>query len=72
MSTYFKKETGENFKTYLTNQRMQEALRLLNSTTMKSYEIADAVGYKDVKQFREKFKETYGMSPQQYKKRGEI
>ena len=70
MSTYFKKETGENFKTYLTNQRMQEALRLLNSTTMKSYEIADAIGYKDVKQFREKFKETYGMSPQQYKKRG--
>lgn len=72
MSTYFKKETGENFKVYLTNQRMQEALRLLNSTTLKSYEIAEAVGYKDVKQFREKFKETYGVSPQQYKKRGGI
>lgn len=72
MSTYFKKETGVNFKVYLTNRRMQEAIKLLNSTTMKSYEIADFIGYKDVKQFREKFKEIYGISPQQYKKRGEI
>ncbi len=70
MSTFFKRETGKNFKVYLTELRMQEALRLLNSTNMKSYEVADAVGYRDVKQFREKFKEVYGVSPQQYKKRG--
>lgn len=68
LSTFFKKETGQNFKAYLTEQRMQEAIRLLNSTNMKSYEIADAVGYKDTKQFREKFKELYGTSPQKYKK----
>lgn len=72
MSAFFKKETGKNFKTYLTEVRMKEAVKLLNTTNMKSYEIADAVGYRDAKQFRENFKELYGISPQQYKKRGEI
>lgn len=72
MSAFFKKETGQNFKSYLTEVRMKEAVKLLNTTNMKSYEIADAVGYRDAKQFRENFKELYGISPQQYKKRGEI
>ena len=70
ISTFFKKETGKNFKTYLTEVRMKEAFRLLNSTNLKSYELAEAVGYQDVKQFREKFREIYGISPQQYKKHG--
>lgn len=72
MSVFFKKETGENFKTYLTKVRMQNAVKLLNSTNMRSYELAGAVGYRDTKQFREKFREIYGMSPQQYRKRGEF
>lgn len=70
MSVFFKKETGQNYKNYLTEIRMKEALKLLNSTNMKSYELARAVGYRDEKQFREKFREYYGMSPQKYKKRG--
>ncbi|MDO5292715.1 MAG: response regulator [bacterium] len=68
MSVFFKKATGENFKAYLTKVRMKEALRLLMSTDMKSYELAAAIGYRDDKQFREKFKEMYGLSPQQYRK----
>lgn len=72
MSVFFKKETGQNFKAYLTEVRMKEALKLVNATDMNSYEIAEATGYRDVKQFREKFKEIYGVSPQQYRKRGNI
>lgn len=71
MSAFFKKETGQNYKNYLTEVRMKEAVRLLNSTDKKSYEIAEAVGYKDIKQFREKFREYYGLSPQKYRKKGE-
>lgn len=67
MSVFFKKETGQNFKAYLTEVRMKEALRLLNSTDMKSYELAAAIGYRDEKQFRENFKEIYGMSPKKYR-----
>lgn len=68
LSTFFKKETGQNFKSYLTLVRMKEAIRLLNSTDLKSYELANSVGYSDPKQFREKFKEVFGVSPQQYRK----
>ena len=70
MSVFFKKETGQNYKNYLTEIRMKEAIRLLNSTDKKSYEIAEVVGYKDIKQFREKFREYYGVSPQKYRKKG--
>ena len=66
--TFFKKETGQNFKNYLTIVRMKEALRLLNSTDLKSYELASRVGYNDPKQFRKKFKEIFGVSPQQYRR----
>ena len=71
MSVFFKRETGQNYKNYLTEVRMKEAVRLLNSTDKKTYEIAEAVGYKDIKQFREKFREYYGVSPQKYRKKGE-
>ena len=67
-SVFFKKETGENFKNYLAEVRMKEAVRLLMQTDMKTYELAKAVGYNDVRSFTEKFKEYYGDSPSGYKK----
>lgn len=72
MSVFFKKETGQNFKAYVTEVRMKEALKLINSTDMKDYKLAESVGYRDAKQFRENFKDIYGVSPQQYRKRGGI
>ena len=67
-STFFKKSTGQNFKTYLTGLRMEKALCLLLQTDMKIYEISDAVGYKSVRQFTDVFKQEYGVSPMDYKK----
>lgn len=70
-SSYFKKNMGENFKTYLTELRMGRAELLLRSTDMKSYQIALEVGYKNVRQFNENFKARYGMSPSEYRKKNE-
>lgn len=67
-SSFFKKETGQNFKSYLTEVRMKEAVRLLMSEDMKTYELARAVGYNDVRSFTDKFKEHFGESPSGYKK----
>ncbi|MGB8453452.1 MAG: response regulator [Anaerocolumna sp.] len=67
-SSFFKKETGQNFKDYLTDIRMKEAIRLILSTDMKTYEIAEKVGYNNVRQFTDKFKELYDTSPVEYKK----
>lgn len=70
-SSYFKKNMGENFKTYLTELRMNRAEILLRSTDMKSYQIALEVGYKNVRQFNENFKARYDMSPSEYRKKNE-
>lgn len=67
-SSFFKKETGQNFKSYLTDVRMKEAVGLLMNSEMKTYELAKAVGYNDVRSFTDKFREYYGDSPSGYKK----
>lgn len=69
-STFFKKETGQNFKNYVTEVRMKQAMKILmESDDIKTSELAQAVGYKDVRSFTDKFKEVYGESPAGYKKR---
>lgn len=67
-SSYFKKNTGDNFKNYLTHIRMKEAVKLLANTDYKAYEVAHAVGYKNVRQFNENFKAKYGKSPNAYRR----
>ena len=47
---------------------MKEAVKLLMETDMKTYELAKAVGYNDVRSFTEKFREYFGDSPSGYKK----
>lgn len=67
-SSFFKKQTGKNFKDYLTDLRMKEAIRLILNSDMKTYEIAEKVGYNNVRQFTDKFRELYDSSPVEYKK----
>ena len=67
-SAMFKKETGQNYKAYLTSIRMEEALRLLQETDLKTYEIGEKVGYNNVRRFVDAFKQIYAMSPMEYKK----
>ncbi|MCR5667297.1 MAG: response regulator [Eubacterium sp.] len=67
-SAMFKKETGENFKAYLTGIRMAEAMKLLLDTDMKTYQIGEAVGYNNVRRFVDAFRAKYKMSPMDYKK----
>lgn len=67
-STFFKKETGQNFKNYLAEVRMEAAVNLLREKDLKTYELARAVGYNDIRSFTEKFKEYFGDSPSNYKK----
>ena len=68
-SSIFKKDTGVSFVTYLTNVRMEEAVRLIESTAEKSYVIAEMVGYEDPNYFSYVFKKAYGISPSKYRNR---
>lgn len=65
----FKKTTGQNFKSFLTDIRMEEARRLVITTDLKTYAITEKVGYTNPRQFTEKFREYYGCSPSEYKRR---
>ena len=68
-SAMFKKETGEGYKNYLTRIRMEKAVELLQTTDLKTYEIGENVGYNNSRRFVEAFKQNYGETPVEYKKR---
>ncbi|WP_091205992.1 response regulator [Oribacterium sp. WCC10] len=66
-STVFKKETGKTFINYLTDIRMEKAVRMLLEDNEKTYVIAEAVGYSDPNYFSYVFKKKFGVSPSRYK-----
>ncbi|MGC5772544.1 response regulator [Paenibacillus pabuli] len=66
-SSFFKKHTGQNFKNYVTEVRMSHALKLLIETDLMVYEIADRVGYNNVRHFSDMFKKKHGKVPQEYR-----
>lgn len=68
-SSFFKKNAGENFKDYVNKVRLTHAMALLVTTNMKTYEIADRVGFKEARAFSELFQRTYGETPANYRKR---
>lgn len=65
-SSLFKRETGHGFVNYLTALRMDKALALLATTTDKTYQIAEKVGYMDPNYFSYVFKKQFGVSPSKY------
>ncbi|HZG56189.1 response regulator transcription factor [Paenibacillus sp.] len=67
LSRLIKKETGKNFRELLWEKRIEVAKRKLKTTSMKSYEVAYAVGFKDPAHFSQLFKRMVGVSPHDYK-----
>ncbi len=67
-STVFKREAGVSFINYLTDVRMDQAVKLLNSTEEKTYAISALVGYTEPNYFSYVFKKRFGVSPSKYRK----
>lgn len=63
----FKRETGMSVWNYLTVVRLQHAKELLESTDLKSYEIAFKVGYDNPSYFSKLFKKYENMTPNEYR-----
>ena len=64
----FRKKYGCSFKDYLNQYRMEEAVKLLIRTDQKIYQIAEAVGYKDVDYFVSRFIAVKGCTPAKFRK----
>lgn len=65
-SRLFVKETGVNFVTYVNNLRMKNAVKLLETTNDKVYEIAERVGFASLSYFSTSFKKKFGQNPYEY------
>lgn len=67
ISQLFKNEIGVNFLTYLTGIRMEQARKLLLSTSLSIAEISGKTGYSDYRVFTKVFKKIEGVTPSQYR-----
>ncbi|MBD2868511.1 helix-turn-helix domain-containing protein [Paenibacillus arenilitoris] len=63
----FKKLTGHTFIQYLQNIRIQKCCELLESTDISIHEIANLVGYLDMKFFHALFRKKTGVTPRKYR-----
>lgn len=67
LSFLFKQSEGQNLTDYIIQLRMEHAKELLSATLMRTYEIAQQVGYQDEKYFGRIFKKRYGITPSEYR-----
>jgi len=68
VSRAFHEDTDESFVEALTRLRMEEAIRLLKTTTLCGYEIGERVGIKDAKYFGACFKKYTGRTLPEYRR----
>ncbi|MBT2695976.1 response regulator [Bacillus sp. ISL-40] len=67
-SNLFKQRTGVTFLEYLTDVRVNYACLLLENLDLKTYEIAQKVGYTDQRYFSQVFKRKMKKTPSEYRK----
>lgn len=67
-SSLFKRETGVTFLDYVMEVRIEAAKELLVGTEKSIGEIAESVGYNDMKYFYKRFRQSTGISPKEYRR----
>jgi AraC-like DNA-binding protein len=67
VSRLFKDCTGQGFKEYIMNKRLQKACSMLETSSLPVSEIATACGFDDANYFTVVFKRKYGMPPTKYR-----
>ena len=67
-SSLFKKETGVNFSTYLSQVRIEESKKLLKNTNYTIMQIAMEVGFEDQSYFTKVFKNNTGLTPKEFRR----
>ncbi len=70
-SAIFKRETGQNYIEFVTRAKLRKAMAMLRETTAKISEIANGIGYEDLKYFNRLFKKFTGLTPSEYRERPE-
>lgn len=69
LSRVFHQETGKKLVDYLQEVRMEHAARLIRENEKTNEQICEAIGYSRLQYFSAKFKEYYGVSLNEYRRR---
>jgi len=68
LSSLFSKYEQCGFVDYLSKYRIEQSKMYLHDTSLKTYEVAYKVGFRDEKYYSKVFKKLTGMSPSEYRK----
>ena len=67
LATQFKKETGMTLMDYVSEKKMESAKGMLRYSNLSIIEISDLFAYSSQSHFTKVFRETYHMTPKQYR-----
>lgn len=70
ISRLIKEQVGKNFSALITEMRIERAVTLLESSDLRVYEVAEKVGFNNLKYFYKVFKAATGKSPRDYRPSG--
>jgi AraC family transcriptional regulator of arabinose operon len=70
LTAIFKKQLNISPQEYLVSFRLKRSAELLKTSNASIKEIADMIGYDNPLTFSKMFKQTYGISPREYRKQG--
>jgi two-component system response regulator YesN len=68
-SEIFKRETGMTYIEFVKRERIHKAILILNETPAKISEVANQVGYEDIKYFSQLFKKYTGKTPSEFRQK---
>lgn len=66
-SSLFKKTTGQTYTQYMMSMRIQAAKKLLLTTDLRTFQIAEQVGMENYRHFNKIFKRMVSMSPTEFR-----
>ena len=72
LSHFITNNFGMTFQTYLNDKRLESALRMISNESLTLSQIAVNSGFSELKYMTKAFKQTFGLTPKQYRQEGFI
>lgn len=66
-SQLFKLKTGQGYKDYVISLRLEQAKKLLLNPKLRLAEIAERIGYQDMRHFTQVFRRRFGVTPTEFR-----
>ncbi|GIP24251.1 response regulator [Paenibacillus sp. J22TS3] len=71
-SQLFKLKTGQGYKDYVISLRLEQAKKLLLNPQLRLAEIAERIGYQDMRHFTQVFRRKYGQTPTEFRHKQKV